>query len=107
MQRTVQMRMQLPVLPANGTRRDDAQLTPPERQRRTTQHLAVPFYNHPCIECRMQAADVLAQLLVETPVHRLTRNFAAFTPGNAIKPFAVVRKRRRTPGNTPPLARAV
>src|ERR1035437_7037307 len=65
----MQMRMQLPILPRRPTRRDDAQLPPPQIQSRARQDLPVPFHDHPFIEGRGQRPDFPWQLPEEFPVN--------------------------------------
>src|SRR6185295_2097266 len=62
--RTVQVRLQLAILPGRRARRDNAKLVTVEVETGTAQHLAVSLRDHPFVEPWMQRLDVATQLVV-------------------------------------------
>src|SRR5687767_9481309 len=79
-QRTVQMRVQLPVLSRQGACAHDAQLPSLQIERGSREHLAVAVYDHPCVERRVELPDVVSEPFIERTVHRSTRGFAGLAP---------------------------
>ena len=66
------MRVQLPILSSNGAGCDNAELPARQIERRTREHLAIAFLDHPLVEGGMQLRNVDAQALIKAPVHRGT-----------------------------------
>src|SRR5690606_2573869 len=79
-QRTVQMRMPLTLLPVCGAYGHDAQLTPPQVQRLATTQLSVAVHDHPCLQRRMKRADVRTEPLVKPAIHQLASGLPSIAP---------------------------
>src|SRR5687768_9428100 len=85
--RTVEVRVKLPVLPRRCARRDDAQLPPRKVEAGPAEDLAVPFDDHPRIERGMQGADVLPKRLVAVAVDAGAVSFTTSAPPFGVRVF--------------------
>jgi hypothetical protein len=107
-QRAVEVRVELALLPRRRAHGDDAQLAHGERQRRAAEHLAVPLDDHPRVERGVEGGDVAAQAVVERPVHGGARHLAAVGPAAGGGERRVdVGRRRGAAGRAAPLAHRV
>src|SRR5512147_423052 len=107
-ERSVEVSMQLALLPERGTDGDDAELAPPEVEPRTSEHLAVPVGDHPGVEGGVKRANVRAKALVHVAVDRGARALSPLPPPlHAPRIGALVIGGRGAAGGAAPLARGV
>src|SRR5262245_5024298 len=101
----MEVRVQLPVLPRERTRGDDAALASLEGPLRPSQHLAVPLRDHPRIERGVKISNVVTKPVVERAVYRGACRFAvAFPFVGVLVALRGIAFRRATTRDAPPLA---